>query len=408
MIVRPREIYSRSFDKENILENLIKGFPMKSSILVLSAYDAASHQQWRTTLSQLLPQFQWTQLALPPRHFSWRVRGNSLSWGFGDLTAFEQHYDLLIATSMVDLASLRGFVPALTRIPTLVYCHENQFAYPDNPNQPGLNHFNKLDAAMVSLYTALCADRLVFNSEYNRRTFLAGVSRLLRTLPDHVPAGIEQRLAGSSVLPVPVGLDLQAIPRPGKRNNQILELVWNHRWEHDKGIDLLLQVVNNVIDRNLPIRFHILGQQFRRQPGEFALIRKLLLEQGQSNPRLEPRLGNIADRGEYLSELAACDVVLSTARHDFQGLAVIEAGTLGCTPLCPADLAYPEYLDERFLYTPLNGQSAEQCATGIVDQLAIWLALKKQGKALPKFDSRRFSPHTLKESYLALLRALTG
>ena len=110
---------------------------------------------------------------------------------------------------MVDLASLRGFVPSLANFPTLVYCHENQFAYPDNPDQPGRNQFNNLDAVMVSLYTALCADRLVFNSAYNRQTFLTGVSRLLRTLPDYVPPGIDERLAGSSVMPVPVGLDLQ-------------------------------------------------------------------------------------------------------------------------------------------------------------------------------------------------------
>jgi len=380
---------------------------MKKNILLLSAYDALSHQQWRTTLSQLLPQFQWTQLALPPRHFSWRVRGNSLSWGFGNSKVLEQRYDLLIATTMVDLASLRGFVPSLAALPTLVYCHENQFAYPGNPDQPGHNPFNNLDAAMVSLYTALCADRLVFNSEYNRQTFLTGASRLLRTLPDQVPPGIGERLASSSVVPVPLGLDLQVTSNSATNDPQILDLAWNHRWEYDKGIDLLLQVVHKVVKCKLPVRFHILGQQFRQQPAEFESIRILLQEQQEHNPQLESHLGYLSERDEYLAEISGCDVVLSTARHDFQGLSVIEASALGCTPLCPADLVYPEYLDSQFLFEPVSKISVAQCAAVIVDRLTEWHRLKSQGRKLPKFDPLQFNPANLKESYLTLINELT-
>jgi len=380
---------------------------MKKSILVLSAYDAISHRQWRCTLAQLFPQFQWTQLTLPPRHFSWRVRGNSLSWGFGDSPAFKQHYDLLIATSMVDLASLRGFIPMLAELPTLVYFHENQFAYPVNPRQTRQNQFNNLDAAMVSLYTALCAQQLVFNSEYNRHSFLAGVSNLLHTLPDQVPKGIEDRLARSSVVPVPVELDLQVAPGPQPHDPQVLDVAWNHRWEYDKGIDLLLQVVQTVVSRRLPVRFHILGQQFRQQPAEFELIRQLLQELENQNSKLRPRLGYIPDRSEYLAELANCDVVLSTARHDFQGLAVIEASALGCTPLCPADLAYPEYLDSQFLFELCSDNAQDKCAERIVDQLVEWHSRKSQGQTLPKFDPQQFSPTALKESYLTLIKELT-
>ncbi len=33
---------------------------MKKHVLVLSAYDALSHQHWRTVVAQLLPEFHWT------------------------------------------------------------------------------------------------------------------------------------------------------------------------------------------------------------------------------------------------------------------------------------------------------------------------------------------------------------
>ena len=79
-------------------------------ILLLSAYDAVSHRQWREGLVAALPEHNWTVLALPPRHFRWRIRGNSLSWGVGERSILKQSFDCLVATSMVDLASLKGLL----------------------------------------------------------------------------------------------------------------------------------------------------------------------------------------------------------------------------------------------------------------------------------------------------------
>src|SRR5690606_35019293 len=84
-------------------------------ILLLSAYDAASHKHWRQQLVTLFPGSHWTELVLPARYFSWRIRGNSLSWAFNHRQKLTDNYDLLIATSVCDLASLRGFVPELAR-----------------------------------------------------------------------------------------------------------------------------------------------------------------------------------------------------------------------------------------------------------------------------------------------------
>lgn len=42
---------------------------------------------------------------------------------------------------------------------------------------------------MVQLYDALVADRLAFNSAFNRSTFLSGDEDLLKAMPDAVPHG---------------------------------------------------------------------------------------------------------------------------------------------------------------------------------------------------------------------------
>jgi len=66
------------------------------------------------------------------------------------------------------------------------------------------------------------------------------------------------------------------------------------------------------------------------------------------------RLGNagfIESRQEYLGLLARSHCILSTSRHEFQGLAVQEAIASGCIPIVPDRLVYPEYVAEPWRYT---------------------------------------------------------
>src|SRR5690554_3858847 len=108
---------------------------MTQRILLLSGYDAASHRRWREQLVTLLPGYHWQTLALPPRFFQWRIRGNPVSWL--DEPCLQESWDLVIATSMVDLATLRGLHPSLANTPCLLYMHENQFAFPVSDQQRG-------------------------------------------------------------------------------------------------------------------------------------------------------------------------------------------------------------------------------------------------------------------------------
>ena len=95
-------------------------------VLLLSAYAARSHIHWQNALVAMFPQWSWRHLSLPPRHFSWRVRGNPLYWAIAEREVLEAQYDLLVVTSMVDLATLRGLVPNLARVPTVLLAQDQK------------------------------------------------------------------------------------------------------------------------------------------------------------------------------------------------------------------------------------------------------------------------------------------
>lgn len=323
-------------------------------ILLLSAYDAASHAYWRKGLVANFPDYDWTVLTLPARYFSWRVRGNSLSWAFGARETLQQEYDLVIATSMTDLSALRGFVPSLGRIPTLVYVHENQFAYPESGREYG-----SVEPKILNIYTALAADHICFNTEYNRQSFLDGCRKLLKKLPDQVPPGLTESITDkSSVVPVPLPerLFLPAEPQAGA-----LQLVWNHRWEFDKGPELLLQAAKQLIAAGVDFKLHVVGQQFRQVPEAFTQLKTMLDDRAGS-------WGFMESVEDYRRLLQQSDVVLSTALHDFQGIAVLEGVAAGCVPVVPDRLAYPELFPARCCYK--SGEGETEALVTMIQRLA--------------------------------------
>ena len=377
---------------------------MNYRILLLSAYDAMSHKMWRGRLLEMFPEHTWTQLVLPPRHFNWRIRGNSLQWALNEKDLLNQDYDLLIATSMVDLASLRGFIPRIAQLPTLLYFHENQFVYPIGSKQRS----NNVEPQLVPLYSALCADAIVFNSTYNRSTFLQGAKELLKKLPDQLSPELLERIEKSEIIPVPLEeFSFEPVTTAMLENSkQILDVVWNHRWEYDKGPKLLLSLAQAILTQRLPIRLHVVGQQFRSSPAEFKKIAALLEQHAAALAIDQGSFGFVENRESYISLLRRCDVVLSTAEHDFQGLAIQEACTLRCTPLVPDALVYPEYIDSEFLY-PFNESSGDEanCA-GILKQLQDWQSMLTKNIALPRVTLDGFSQKTLRPKYAELLERL--
>ena len=122
-----------------------------------------------------------------------------------------------------------------------------------------------------------------------------------------------------------------------KRQGEPLHLVWAARWEHDKNPAGLLEALRKLRELGVPFTLSVVGQQYRTWPLEFETIRSEFTDEIH-------RWGYQQDRASYWQALCEADVFVSTATHEFFGLAAAEAIAAGLSPLLPERLAYPELL----------------------------------------------------------------
>jgi glycosyltransferase involved in cell wall biosynthesis len=143
------------------------------------------------------------------------------------------------------------------------------------------------------------------------------------------------------------GIDFTLLDRVERHSptGGVKTIVWNHRWEHDKNPEEFFTTLYRLQESGNDFKLCVLGQSFEHRPTCF----------GEARKRLEKHIvqwGYVKNIDYYFSKLAASDMVVSTADHEFFGIAVIEAVRAGCVPILPKRLAYPEIFEDRFLYEP--------------------------------------------------------
>jgi glycosyltransferase involved in cell wall biosynthesis len=172
---------------------------------------------------------------------------------------------------------------------------------------------------------------VVFNSHFHLQDFRAAARELLGILPRPRPrVELEDALAAARV--IAPGIDLTEVPLgAGPAEGRPLRVLFPHRPEHDKRPHVFLAAAAEALARGAQLEFVCLGegtgQAFATLPAENCVQR-----------------GRLACRTEYARLVGSCDVVVSTARHEFFGLAVAEALAAGCTPLLPRRQNYPDLI----------------------------------------------------------------
>ena len=229
---------------------------------------------------------------------------------------------------------------------------KNQVAYPTNDTRDA-------SFAFTNLQSVLTADIAIFNSKWNLDSFISGVESLLEKSWDTTLSDIDNRIRNNSTVAwVPVELPpenmgdsrvLHNSDNNGRSNpSEPTTIVWPHRWEHDKGPEKLLELAREHT-KNLNLRWIILGEQFKEVPESLTKF------EHEFRARID-HMGYVESKWEYWHWLKRADWVLSTAEHEFFGIAVVEALFAGCLPWLPEKLSYRELLPASALgVSPVRG-----------------------------------------------------
>lgn len=237
----------------------------------------------------------------------------------------------------------------------MLYVHENQLAYPTL----FMTEERLFQFGWAQLTSMLSATVVAWNSLFNLDSFIAALPKLLNAIPDKAQRPkvldlVHTLYAKSVVLHCVVAPPRGILPLVA-RGEGALRVCWPHRWEHDKGPEVFFEAM---LREGVTCEVVVLGESFSETPAIFSTAKAAL----ETSGRLA-HWGFAASKEAYFSLLASCDVVISTAAHEFFGVSTVEGVLSGCYPLCPNDLAYPEVLNpcdrERGAYEAAQGRLLE-------------------------------------------------
>ncbi len=301
--------------------------------LFLESFYGGSHQEFADGLIAR-SRHKIDLLTLPARFWKWRMRGAALH--FIKKAPPLDRYDGLIATDLMSLADFKALAgPGCP--PALVYFHENQLTYPLAPGEQMDYQFGFTD-----ITTALAADMIRFNSRTHCEAFFDGLPVFLKMMPEYRPKWVVNAIRSKADVLYPgCRLPANGHPRPEINTTRPPLIIWNHRWEFDKNPELFFDTLDAVADRGADFRLALLGESCQTVPKVFMRARKRY-------GRRILQYGHVASRAAYIDWLEQGAVVISTAQQENFGISVVEAVRLGCFPLLPKRLAYPEVIPENF------------------------------------------------------------
>lgn len=281
------------------------------------------------------------------KKWHWKLRASALT--FSQQIPLHAGYDVLFASSMVNLADLLALRADLRAVPNIIlYCHENQLEY---PKQEEGGEERDYYFAHANIMSCLVATQVLFNSSFNLESFLAKIPAFLNHLPMDKTCRPEGRRicdeirSKSKVLFMLVDMPVLSNSAKGEEEKRPLRIGFPHRWEHDKDPAMFVRVLQRLREKRCAFTVRVFGGEAY----ENVSIQSDFASALGSTEMLE-QCGRLESRAEYLQSLAQCDVVVSTARHEFFGVSMVEASLLGCAVLCPNRLAYPEVFDRSALY----------------------------------------------------------
>ncbi len=329
----------------------------------LEPYFGGSHRQFLEGL-RTFSGHEVSVFGLPGRHWKWRMHGGAISLArSAGCPAENGAPHVVFASGMLDLPTYRSLAPpGVGFAPAMLYFHENQLTY---PLPPGVER--DLGYGLRQLVSAAAADAVYFNSAFHQDEFLRAAADLLAAMPDERCEWLVEEVAARSRV-LPLGCDLArfdeyapsggAAGPPGDSRGASTGsrwgdpargplILWNQRWEYDKAPGEFFRALYALQEAGVAFRVAVAGANQGLPSAEFV----------EAHERLHRHIvqwGRLDLFSDYADLLWQADIVVSTALHEFFGVAVVEALYCGCRPVLPRRLSYPELVPaevhDRVLY----------------------------------------------------------
>jgi glycosyltransferase involved in cell wall biosynthesis len=324
-------------------------------ILALNPYHGGSHKDFLEGW-QAHSRHDFTVIGLRAHKWKWRMRHAAQTLAEMAEASEDGPWDLIFTTDMLNAAELRGLLPAALRnLPLLLYMHENQLTYPIQDGVRMDLHF-----PLTNLYSAAAADAIWINSAFHRDEYFPKMREAMRKMPDHQPLALIDRLQQSVQVHSP-GIP-EIAERTGERRPGPLRILWSARWEFDKNPHCFFEALQLLKDRGIDFELTVLGRSTKSWDPIFDRAEEQFADQITS-------WGFLPSRADFEDALRAADVVVSTAKHEFFGIAVAEAVAAGAMPVAPDALAYPEVLGSLIEQSPSENWLHENTPESVADRL---------------------------------------
>ena len=330
---------------------------MPQNILLISPYHTGSHKAWAAGW-QAHSTHNVELLTLKGQFWKWRMQGGAVTLA-QKFMALDFVPDHIVVTDMLDLATFLGLAREKVQgIPITLYMHENQLNYPQKTKGWTPAHLPATiqQFAFINYTSMMAADRIFFNSHYHKTQFFNDLPVFLNHFPDN--QGVENVAnleAKSAVLPVGINLNRLDSLEIGKLDREPPLILWNQRWEYDKNPKQFFQVLFRIAQEGIPFRVAICGENFQKNPETFL----------EAQEKLGERVIHFgyADSETYKRLLWESAVTLSTAKHEFFGISILEAIYTHTFPILPQRLSYPELIPAGFhidiIYTDFHDMLAK-------------------------------------------------
>lgn len=258
-------------------------------------------------------------------------------------------FDVIFCSDMLNLAEFKSLAGIADDVTTIVYFHENQLTYPVR-SENSRDH----QCVFTNMTSALAADYVWFNSEYNKSSFLGALKPFLKRMPDYQPLWAPDAIKDKSYV-CPLGIEKIDTAGESEKPESPLRILWAARWEYDKNPDDFFGALEKLEREGVDFIVDVIGERFRNYPEIFDKAKRRFAS------RID-RWGYQESRNEYVQVLREADVFVSTANHEFFGLSALEAAAGGTAVVLPDRLAYPEVFEK-------DGKGREFFYDGSVDGL---------------------------------------